>query len=207
MVVLHYTAMESAPGAIRHLCNPQAQVSAHYVISARGEVTQLVPEEMRAWHAGAASWGGEVDVNSRSIGIELSNTGFQPFPEPQMAALERQLSDICARWQIAGKSIVGHSDVAPGRKIDPGARFDWRRLARRGLAVWPECLPEPASAPRFRALLGVAGYTADVADEVMLGGFRLRFRPHAKGVLDAMDMGLAAGLARDFPVDPARRRA
>jgi N-acetylmuramoyl-L-alanine amidase len=206
LVILHYTAMTCAEGAIRHLCSADAQVSAHYVIAAGGTCTQLVPEEARAWHAGAAHWGGEGDVNSRSIGIELANDGFQPFPEPQMAALETLLAGIMARWDIPPKGIIGHSDVSPGRKVDPGRRFDWKRLADQGLAVWPEPVP-PSGVASFRADLARAGYSADVEDATILAALRLRLRPWADGPMDATDRALAAGLARAFPVDAARRDA
>src|SRR5690606_7384698 len=98
----------------------------------------LVPEDRRAWHAGAGSSPGREDVNSRSIGIELANPGDRPFPEPPMAALETLLAEIMARWSISPRDVIAHSDLAPGRKIDPGPRFDWRRLALQGLAIWPE---------------------------------------------------------------------
>jgi N-acetylmuramoyl-L-alanine amidase len=138
MVVIHYTAMESCAAALARLCDPAAEVSAHWLIAEDGRVMALVPEEMRAWHAGAGAWGGVGDVNSRSIGIELANDGAQPFGAPQMAALERLLAGIMARWQVRPERVIGHSDMAPERKRDPGPRFDWRALARAGLSVWPE---------------------------------------------------------------------
>jgi N-acetylmuramoyl-L-alanine amidase len=201
LIVLHYTAMADTGAVIRHLCNKASQVSAHYVIDPLGDVTEMVPEALRAWHAGAASWGGEGDVNSRSIGIELVNDGLQPFSNPQMIALEGLLVALMARWDIAPSGVLAHSDVAPGRKIDPGARFDWRRLARQGLAVWPT----PTAPGDFRADLARAGYTADVPDEVLLAAMRLRFRPWAHGVLDDADRAVAAGLAAQFPARQARR--
>ncbi|MEO1472251.1 MAG: N-acetylmuramoyl-L-alanine amidase [Pseudomonadota bacterium] len=141
MVVIHYTAMADAAAAIERLCDPLAEVSAHYVIARDGSVTALVAEDRRAWHAGVASWAGETDVNSRSIGIELDNPGLDgdtpvPFAAAQMAALERLLAAILARHAIPPARVVGHACVAPGRKADPGPAFDWRRLARSGLAVW-----------------------------------------------------------------------
>lgn len=138
MVVLHYTAMTSAQAALDRLCDPETEVSAHYLISETGQVWQMVPEDRRAWHGGAGQWGAVSDVNSRSIGIELANTGDHPFPEPQMAALEALLPGIMARWNIAPERVIGHSDMAPDRKTDPGPRFDWQRLARQGLSVWPD---------------------------------------------------------------------
>ena len=132
MIVIHYTAMETADAAIQRLCDPGPEVSAHYVIDETGQVTQLVDEKCRAWHAGLSDWQGETDVNSVSIGIELANPGplddLPPFPEAQMTALEKLIRDIRTRWSIPIDRIVGHEDVAPGRKADPGPKFDWARL-------------------------------------------------------------------------------
>ena len=138
MIVLHYTAMETCEAARDRLCDPAAEVSAHYLISETGTLWQLVPEAQRAWHAGAGQWGDVTDINSRSIGIELANTGDVPFPEPQMAVLEGLMIGIMSRWQIRPERVIAHSDMAPARKSDPGPRFDWRRLARSGLSIWPE---------------------------------------------------------------------
>lgn len=142
MILVHYTDMDTAAAARMRLCDPAAEVSCHYLIDLDGAVDQLVAEDRRAWHAGVSEWGGEADVNSRSIGIELQNQGpngggYHPFPEPQMAALEALIAEIAARWSIAPENVVGHEDVAPGRKIDPGPKFDWARLVRRGLARRP----------------------------------------------------------------------
>jgi N-acetylmuramoyl-L-alanine amidase len=183
--------MATAEAALARLCDPAAEVSAHWLIGEGGEVFALVPEELRAWHAGAGSWGGAGDVNSRSIGIELQNDGRSPFPERQMAALERLLRGVMDRWGIAPRGVIAHSDMAPDRKADPGPRFDWRRLARAGLAVWPE----PAPPGDFAADLGAFGYP-EVAEDLLLAAFRLRFRPWALGPVDAADRALAAGLAR-----------
>ena len=202
LVVLHYTAMASARAALDVLSSPKAEVSAHYLISETGEVFLLVAEEMRAWHAGAGRWGAVTDVNSRSIGIELDNTGFAPFAEPQMGALEELLHDIMRRWAIRPERIIGHSDLAPGRKIDPGRRFDWRRLALGGLSVWPRGgkAGKPDLAAFTKALRGF-GMTADAPPETLLAAFRLRFRPWANGPLDGVDMAMASELAARYPVD------
>lgn len=135
LILLHYTAMDSAAAACARLCDPAAEVSAHYLIDYDGTVMSLVAEDARAWHAGAGSWGEIEDVNSYSIGIELQNTGFEPFGALQMDALERLLRQIMGRWGIGPESVIGHEDTAPGRKIDPGPRFDWARLNRQGLAA------------------------------------------------------------------------
>lgn len=189
LVVIHYTAMVSCTAARARLCDPSAEVSAHWLISETGEADALVPEEMRAWHAGAGRWRGQDDINSRSIGIELANTGAQPFPEPQMAALEGLLTGIRYRWGIGVAGVIGHSDMAPGRKADPGARFDWRRLARAGLSVWPQ----PGVPGDFGRDLAAFGYPPGDPD-LLLAAFRLRFRPWAAGPLDDIDRALAAGL-------------
>lgn len=206
-VVLHYTGMASAAAALERLCDPQAEVSAHYLIDETGRVLNLVAEEMRAWHAGAGSWRGLEDINSRSVGIELVNTARHPFPEPQMRALELLLDDILARWSIAPEGVIAHSDMAPERKVDPGARFDWRRLARLGLSVWPQA--STGDPDRFAASARAFGYSEGAPAEV-LRAFRLRFRPWAAtrgAAVDAVDAGLAQDLALRFGIDRPQRSA
>lgn len=201
LIVLHYTAMASCADAQARLCDPEAEVSAHYLISEQGEVVALVPEELRAWHAGAGAWGGVSDVNSRSIGIELDHPGKGSFAEPQMVALETLLADLMRRWQIPAERVIGHSDMAPARKADPGPRFDWRRLALGGLSVWPATTTGPDPEPgAFRAAARAFGYP-DVAEDLLLAAFRARFRPGASGPADATDLAMAADLALRFPVD------
>ncbi|MEP1610923.1 MAG: N-acetylmuramoyl-L-alanine amidase [Roseobacter sp.] len=187
IIVLHYTAMDSAQAAIERLCDPLAEVSAHYLIAKTGDVTQMVAEQDRAWHAGAGAWRGAGDVNSRSIGIELDNTGKHPFPEPQMVALEALLHDIRRRWRVAAEDIIGHSDMAPGRKIDPGARFDWARLARQGLAGPTE---PGADCADFEQAAKAAGFSAEVDPGTLLGAVRLRFAPWRSGPLCPEDTQL-----------------
>jgi N-acetylmuramoyl-L-alanine amidase len=198
LVVIHYTAMPDAGAALARLCDPSAEVSCHWLIGADGALASLVAEEMRAWHAGAGAWGGCSDVNSASIGIELDNDGASPFPEAQMAALEVLLDRTMARWGIPPEGVIAHSDMAPGRKRDPGPRFDWRRLAAGGRAVWPE--PAGKEADLFRALAAI-GYPVGDGEAAVLASFRSRFRPGAAGPADAVDARLAADLARRFPVD------
>ncbi len=197
MVVLHYTGMASCAEALARLCDPTAEVSCHYLISESGGTFRLVPEKARAWHAGAGVWGHVTDVNSRSIGIELANTGFHPFPAPQMAALESLLADILHRHAIPPERVIAHSDMAPARKRDPGPRFDWCRLARAGLSVWPQPGPPAPLADSLTAI----GYDPSLPDSMRLAAFRLRFRPWAQGPADATDAALAADIARRFPVD------
>ncbi|MCR9107512.1 N-acetylmuramoyl-L-alanine amidase [Marivita sp. XM-24bin2] len=188
--------MDCAEKARDWLCCDEAQVSAHYVIASNGTVWQLVDEADRAWHAGAGAWGPVTDVNSRSIGIEISNTGSTPFAAKQMDALDILVAAIMDRHSIPPERVIGHSDMAPGRKIDPGPRFDWQRLARQGLAIWPDAEgfgDFTENARRF-------GYTADVPADRLLHSFRLRFRPNVSGPLDNTDRGLMANLARRWPV-------
>ncbi|MBK0399656.1 N-acetylmuramoyl-L-alanine amidase [Limibaculum sp. M0105] len=222
MVVLHYTGMSDCAGALDRLCDPSAEVSAHYVVDLNGRIFALVPESARAWHAGVAAWGAVTDVNSRSIGIEIVNPGHElghpPFPEPQMLAVERLLAGILERHAIAPERVVGHACVAPGRKRDPGEKFDWRRLARAGLSVWLDAddtaQPDgPADPAAFRDAARRFGYPVgegagwDDALRAVWASFAMRFRPAdaARGALP----GRAAlrhleRLAASWPVAPER---
>lgn len=142
LLVLHYTEMESGKGAEDWLCNPESQVSCHYVLHEDGAVVQLVAERDRAWHAGKGSWQGREDVNSRSVGIEIVNGGHRyglpPYPDAQIEALIALCRGILARHAIAPWNIVAHSDIAPERKRDPGEHFPWARLAASGIGLWAE---------------------------------------------------------------------
>jgi N-acetylmuramoyl-L-alanine amidase len=141
ILLLHYTGMRNRDEALARLCDSAAAVSAHYLIDESGDVFALVPEERRAWHAGLASWRGASDINARSIGIELENPGhewgYRAFPEAQMQALELLARAVVDRHDIPRQRVLGHSDVAPVRKRDPGELFDWGRLAKAGLGLWP----------------------------------------------------------------------
>ncbi|MBV7378654.1 N-acetylmuramoyl-L-alanine amidase [Maritimibacter dapengensis] len=203
LIVIHYTAMSSAEAALERMCAPEHEVSAHYLIARDGEVVQLVEEDRRAWHAGAGQWAGAGDVNSRSIGIELDNSGDVPFSEPLMSALTALVAAIRGRWDIPREGVIAHSDFAPERKADPGARFDWRRLALSGQAVWPEpgSDVDDVSDDAFLSALERFGYPADAGTQCLLTAFRLRFRPWAQGPLDATDVALAKDLAARFGVD------
>lgn len=181
LLVLHYTGMESAAAALDRLADPAAQVSAHYLIDEEGRVYRLVSEVDRAWHAGQSFWRGATDINRRSIGIELVNPGHQygyrPFSATQMAALEELAVDIVRRHPIPARNVVGHSDVAPRRKQDPGELFDWPRLARAGVGLWPgeadTCILDP---DEIAAMLAAVGYeTTDLV--ASLRAFQRHFRP------------------------------
>lgn len=180
--------MASAEAALQRLCDPAYEVSAHYLIAEDGRLWQMVREEDRAWHAGRGAWGACEDVNSHSIGIELANPATHPFPEPQMRVLEALLRGILQRWRIAPERVLGHSDTATGRKIDPGPRFDWQRLARQGLAAQTR-LGTPGAFIDDAQRGGYRGTPEDV-----LQALRLRHRPHATGPLDDIDRAIAAGL-------------
>ena len=191
IIVIHYTGMADARVALERLCSPASKVSSHYVIAEDGQVVRLVDEGKRAWHAGKSHWRGIDDVNSASIGIELVNPGhehgYRPFPEEQMDALCVLMAEIVGRHRVTRGNIVGHSDIAPNRKQDPGELFDWERLARLRLA-----LPRPH---RFLAdphwtdggfLLALERFGYDVADrEAATIAFQRRFRPKTiDGVID-----------------------
>ena len=181
ILVLHYTGMETAEAALDRLMDPAAKVSAHYLIDEDGTIVRLVEEDRRAWHAGVASWRGATDVNARSIGIELVNPGhefgYRPFPEAQTGALIDLAADIVARQRIPARNVVGHSDVAPRRKMDPGELFDWPRLAAAGVGLWPEesdtCIMDPEA---VRSMLAEIGYETENL-HLTLKAFQRHFRP------------------------------
>ena len=191
MAVLHYTGMPDAAGALERMCDPAAKVSAHYMIDEDGTVTRMVLEGKRAWHAGRSYWRGITDVNSASIGIELVNPGhewgYRAFPEAQIESLIPLLADMSSRHDIPPANVVGHSDVAPARKEDPGELFEWELLARYRLALpRPELrIPSPyANDGAFYLALERFGY--DIADGIAaVRAFQRRWRPETiDGVID-----------------------
>jgi N-acetylmuramoyl-L-alanine amidase len=212
MLILHYTGMTSGEEALARLCSAKAKVSAHYVIEEDGAIWRLVPEERRAWHAGISFWAGRRDINGASIGIELVNpghdNGYRAFPAVQMAALETLARDILARHPIPARHVLGHSDVAPQRKTDPGELFDWPRLARAGIGLWPAAAGAAGAAPDIaetQRLLAAIGYetpqTGALDDETraVIAAFQRHFRPsRCDGEADAETRARVAAVAAAF---------
>lgn len=177
MLVFHYTGMENIDAALQRLCDPAAKVSAHYTIARDGRIFQHVDEACRAWHAGVASWAGKTDINARSIGIELENPGHEfgyiPFADDQMQALISLATEIKNRFAIRPLNILGHSDVAPNRKSDPGELFPWQKLSQHGLGLWPG----PAQTSLPSSALPRLGYADAEPDAIC--AFQRRFRPRS----------------------------
>ena len=219
MLLLHYTNMSDCLTALRHLCDEEARVSAHYVIDEDGTIYQLVLEDKRAWHAGQSFWRGNRDINSCSIGIEMVNGGHAfgspDFTLAQMTSLKRLASDIIARYDIAPIRVLGHSDVAPKRKRDPGEKFDWAWLAHHDIGVWlnPQKPDKPLSSAEHaqrasaqtkntqirhaQTLLKKIGYDPEVALDILLTAFQRHYRPQRiDGVLDGSTMRALEDLAQ-----------
>lgn len=199
LLLLHYTGLVDVERAIDWLSRVESRVSCHYVIDTAGTITQMVPETLRAWHAGLSVWAGDTDINSCSVGIEIHNPGHDyglpEYPEAQLQAVEALSRDIIARWRIAPARVLGHSDVAPLRKIDPGEMFPWARMAAAGVGLW--CTPETIDAadpgfgpgvggPSVRAAqikLAEIGYGLHMTGEIdpltefVLRAFQRHFRP------------------------------
>lgn len=203
-LILHYTGMASGWAARERLCDPKAEVSAHYLIGEDGTVWQLVPEARRAWHAGRSFWRGLRRLNDRSIGIELVNAGhdhgYRPFPPAQLKALAALGREILARHPIPPANVLAHSDIAPDRKRDPGELFPWRWLAREGLGLWPEVrggesTAEEAPAAAAAAELAQLGYEIEGPGgvEAVLKAFQRHWRPEA--ISGLADHGTRARLA------------
>jgi N-acetylmuramoyl-L-alanine amidase len=176
-VILHHTTNDTAEQAVATLTSRLTQVSAHYLVARDGRIIYLVDEQKRAWHAGESYWGGNRDLNSSSIGIELDNNGSEPFPDAQIEALIALLGDLAARWGIPAANVLGHGDVAPGRKVDPSALFPWRRLAEAGFGLWCEPpYPQPVAPADDALLLAALGY--DVTRlPAAIAAFKRRWAP------------------------------
>ncbi len=200
ILLLHYTGMPTCAGAIDWLTRTESQVSCHYAIDGDGRITQMVAEEMRAWHAGDSVWAGETDINSASIGIEIHNPGhdfgYPDFPEAQLGAVAALCKDIVARHGIAPERVLAHSDVAPHRKQDPGEKFPWARLAAAGIGHW--VAPAPVAAAEAGMGVGVAGPL--VADVQMLLA-RYGYGVETTGIIDGRTELVAAAFQRHFRQD------
>ena len=213
MLVLHYTGMKTADEALARLCDPSAKVSAHYTIGRDGRVYVHVPEERRAWHAGASHWAGKRNVNACSIGVELVNPGHEfgyvPFTDDQIASLIELARGILSRHAIAPARVLAHSDVSPGRKTDPGELFPWQRLAENGIGLWPTSLSTSGGEGArsragegdrsFASALARFGYgvppNVDVSLEAVVAAFQRHFRPaKIDGKWDAECTALLDGL-------------
>ncbi|NVK33740.1 MAG: N-acetylmuramoyl-L-alanine amidase [Rhodobacteraceae bacterium] len=222
MLILHYTGMKDAESALQRLCDPRAEVSAHYLIYEDGTILQCVPEARRAWHAGEAFWRGVGDINSRSIGIEIVNPGhefgYKDFPDAQIEAVTALSADICARHSIDPWMVLGHSDIAPSRKQDPGEKFPWSVLASKGVGHWVQ--PEPIAASgifmqegesgqpveALQSMLALYGYDVDVSGvfdrgtRLAVTAFQRHFRPQkVDGVLDQSTLVTLHGLLAALP--------
>ncbi|TDN79904.1 N-acetylmuramoyl-L-alanine amidase [Stakelama pacifica] len=192
MIVLHYTGMRTGDEAIARLTDPEAKVSAHYLVAEDGTILRMVDEAKRAWHAGRSHWRGITDINSASIGIEIVNPGhefgYRPFPDEQVASVIRLVHQIKDRYEITRGNVVGHSDIAPARKQDPGEFFPWGKLARLRLA-----LPRPTknlADPHWTDggfMLALERFGYDVTDaQAAVVAFQRRFRPELiDGIIDA----------------------
>ena len=220
-ILLHYTGMPDAAGALQRLCDPAAEVSSHYLVNEDGAILQLVPEARRAWHAGAARWKTETDLNSSSIGIEIviygHDGGLPPYPEAQIEAVAALCADIASRHAIAPERILGHSDVAPGRKRDPGEHFPWDVLHGRGIGHW--VAPAPIRGGRFlsrgetgqpvevlQSMLAFYGFpcpvtgTYDAQTEAVVAAFQRHYRPaQVDGVADASTITTLRDLIAALP--------
>lgn len=199
-LVIHYTGMMPTTRARDWLCDPVSQVSAHYLIDEDGTTWRMVEEADRAWHAGVGAWRGWHDINSRSIGIELSNPGhdygYRPFPEAQIAALIDLAQGILDRHPIPARNVVAHSDIAPARKIDPGELFPWAAIAAEGIGFWTDAIADPVSERDTAAHLQAIGYDMTKNDPaIVLSAFQRRFRAtNYDGIADAETRGRIAAI-------------
>ncbi|UPG85453.1 N-acetylmuramoyl-L-alanine amidase [Luteibacter aegosomatis] len=198
LIVLHHTSTANAAEALRILKsrNSEGQVSAHYLVEADGRIDQLVDDGARAWHAGASRWAGMTDINSSSIGIEIDNDGVSPFTQPQIQALVNLLADLTSRLGIPREAVVGHGDIAPGRKNDPSALFPWSTLARYGFGLWPDqpLIPAP---PGFDSLAAIRMVGYDVSNpRTAIVAFHRHYRGMESETLDGTDASILYSLQR-----------
>ena len=197
MLLLHYTGMADPVAAVQHLCSPVSEVSAHYVVMEDGRIIQCVPESRRAWHAGTASWAGETDINSCSIGIELANPGhnhgYPDFPKRQIAAVVVLCRSILTRYRIPPERVLGHSDVAPSRKQDPGEKFPWKTLADSGIGLLVTPAPFVTNGP-----ISVLGENSGLITEAQVLLSRYGYAVNTTGYLDGQTRDVIAAFQRHF---------
>ncbi|MEN1925378.1 N-acetylmuramoyl-L-alanine amidase [Luteimonas qiangzhengi] len=207
LIVVHFTQQGSVEESLHTLrtANSHGRVSSHYLVGKDGSLYQLVADEHRAWHAGAGSWRGMSDVNSFSLGIELDNNGSEPFTEPLVDTLLVLLEDLTDRWGIARENVIGHSDLAPTRKVDPGPLFPWKRLHDAGFGIWPdpELMVDPPQGFDPMLALQRIGYPVD-APEATIRAFRHRFRGMEGMALDAEDLRILHALTQSPELDGSR---
>lgn len=202
MLVMHYTGMPTGRDALERLCDPAADVSAHYLIEEDGSIHSLVDEEHRAWHAGVAAWRGETNINSRSIGIELVNPGhefgYRAFPDQQISVLIDLCRGVLERHDIPARNVIGHSDVAPTRKEDPGELFPWSTLSKNGIGLWPDDAGafDPVQPDDVGNILTDIGYEIFDPDAALVA-FQRHFAPDSlgKGLDERTRRSLAAVVA------------
>lgn len=209
LIVVHFTEQESVRQSLHTLRtrNSGGRVSAHYLVGEDGRIYQLVSDEHRAWHAGAGSWGTIHDLNSASIGIEIDNDGREPYTRAQVEALIRLLEDLTTRHRIPKTAVIGHSDLAPGRKVDPGPLFPWKRLHEAGFGIWPD--PDaPPPPPGFDPVtaLRLIGYPVDDL-EATIRSYRMRFRGDTASALDEEDLRILHALTWRRPKEQAQATA
>jgi N-acetylmuramoyl-L-alanine amidase len=199
MLVLHYTGMTSGLAALERLCDPAAKVSAHYTVDEDGTVYAHVPEDRRAWHAGVSHWAGIDNINSCSIGIEIVNPGheygYRAFSDTQIATLIKLCGGILQRHPIPPSRVLGHSDVAPARKEDPGELFPWQQLAKAGIGLWPDAVQGDLGAEALTRY----GYDPDAPPGKVITAFQRHFRPQK---LDGQWDGECAGLLASLLAKP-----
>lgn len=204
LIVLHYTEQQSVQQSLETLrsSNSGGPVSAHYLVGSDGHLYQLVADERRAWQAGQGRWGTITDLNSASIGIELDNDGHSAFAQPQIDALLRLLTDLTTRWRIPPTQIIGHEDLAPGRKVDPGPLFPWQQLAANGFGLWPRgpLCDAPATFDPWMALAAI-GYPLDNRPAAV-SSFHHHFRGIEGDELDAQDARILQNLVQQVMSDP-----
>ena len=200
-IILHYTAM-STENSLQRLCDPVHEVSCHYLIDPSGNCYQLVDDSKRAWHAGKSYWRGYVDLNSRSFGIELVNSGNENYPEAQMKSLIRLLKYLIGSFKLNPKNVLGHSEIAPSRKLDPGKWFNWKKLSANGVGLFPEVsVPIECDKQIFLAQAERAGFNPNTKFDHILKTFRNRCRQNFTGEFDGYDCALMQKFADAFDID------